>query len=69
MGNNFVQYSTGDEGRARLQKIKMYVLDMDGTIYLGDRLFPFTQRFLSTVRAKGADLCFYTNNNSRNREA
>ena len=55
MGNNFVQYSTGDEGRARLQKIKMYVLDMDGTIYLGDRLFPFTQRFLSTVRAKGAD--------------
>ena len=69
MGDNFVQYSTGDEGRARLQKIKMYVLDMDGTIYLGDRLFPFTQRFLSTVRAKGADFCFFTNNSSRNREA
>lgn len=52
-----------------LRKIKMFVLDMDGTIYLGDRLFPFTKRFLDAVRQNGADFCFFTNNSSKNREA
>ena len=33
----------------RLSHIKMFVLDMDGTIYLGEHLFPFTKRFLSQV--------------------
>lgn len=64
-----LQYSTSPEGLARLRRVKMFVLDMDGTIYLGDRLFPFTQGFLETVRAKGGDFCFFTNNSSRNRAA
>lgn len=55
--------------RERLKNIKMFVLDMDGTIYLGDRLFPFTRGFLERVRATGRDFCFFTNNSSRNREA
>ena len=54
---------------ARLEKIKMFVLDMDGTIYLGDRLFPFTPRFLERVKTAGKDFCFFTNNSSKNREA
>ena len=58
-----------DEIRARLQKIKMFVLDMDGTIYLGNRLFPFTPRFLEQVKGVGKDFCFFTNNSSKNREA
>ena len=33
----------------RLQKVKLFVLDMDGTIYLGDRLFPYTKSFLGAV--------------------
>lgn len=52
-----------------LEKIKMFVLDMDGTIYLGDRLFPFTPGFLRRVRETGRDFCFFTNNSSKNREA
>ena len=39
-----------------LKKIGLFVLDMDGTIYLGDRLFPFTKGFLERVRQKGGDL-------------
>lgn len=69
METNSVQYSTGPEDLARLRKVRMFVLDMDGTIYLGDRLFPFTRRFLEAVRATGRDFCFFTNNSSKNREA
>jgi len=69
MEERLIEYSTNPEALARLRKIKMFVLDMDGTIYLGGRLFPFTRRFLESVRAKGADFCFFTNNSSKNREA
>ena len=31
------------EQRNRLKQVRLFVLDMDGTIYLGDRLFPFTK--------------------------
>lgn len=55
--------------KARLSKIKMFVLDMDGTIYLGERLFPFTKGFLRRVRDTGREFCFFTNNSSKNREA
>ncbi len=58
-----------EEKAARLKKVKMFVLDMDGTIYLGDRLFPFTPGFLQRVRETGRDFCFFTNNSSKNREA
>ena len=33
----------------RIDKIKTFVLDMDGTIYLGNELFPFTKKFLKDV--------------------
>lgn len=46
-----------------------FVLDMDGTIYLGDRLFDFTKEFLSTVERCGKTYVFYTNNSSKNAEA
>ena len=36
-----------------LKDKKLYLLDMDGTLYLGDRLFPDTQRFLSMITARG----------------
>ncbi len=58
-----------DRRTEALQKIKLFVLDMDGTIYLGDRLFPFTPGFLGRVRERGKDFCFFTNNSSKNREA
>ena len=56
-------------GDPRLSRIKIFVLDMDGTIYLGDRLFPFTPGFLRRVEETGREFCFFTNNSSKNRAA
>ena len=53
----------------KLKQVRMFVLDMDGTIYLGDRLFPFTKSFLDQVARTGRGFCFFTNNSSKNREA
>lgn len=44
---------------------RLYVLDMDGTIYLGDKLFPWTLPFLEAVREAGAEYLFLTNNSSK----
>jgi len=48
-----------------LSGVKCFVLDMDGTIYLGDRLFPFTHDFLRSVKESGRDFVFFTNNSSQ----
>lgn len=56
---------TEEELRQRLASIRCFVLDMDGTIYLGDRLFPFTRAFLDKAARAGKDVCFFTNNSSR----
>lgn len=52
-----------------LRQIKTFVLDMDGTIYLGEQLFPYTKEFLRRVEETGREFCFFTNNSSKNREA
>jgi HAD superfamily hydrolase (TIGR01450 family) len=44
---------------------KLFLLDMDGTIYLGDQLFDGTLDFLHTVREQGGKYLFATNNSSR----
>ena len=41
------------------------MLDMDGTIYLGDRLFEHTIPFLHTITSIGAKYVFLTNNSSK----
>ena len=48
---------------------KFFLLDMDGTIYLGDRLFDGTVDFLEYVRASGGKYLFLTNNSSRSVDA
>ena len=53
------------ELRERLSKIKHLALDMDGTIYMGSTLFPFTTRFLSDMSDAGIGYSFLTNNPSR----
>ncbi|HZW49639.1 MAG TPA: HAD-IIA family hydrolase [Bacillota bacterium] len=47
-----------------LKCAKVFVLDMDGTIYLGGQLFPFTKRFLQQVSSSGKRYVFFTNNSS-----
>lgn len=51
--------------KARLSKIKHVALDMDGTIYLGNTLFPFTLDFLKTLSDNGISYSFLTNNPTR----
>ncbi len=47
------------------RKKKLFLLDMDGTLYLGDRLFDATPDFLRRVRERGGRYLFATNNSSR----
>ena len=48
-----------------LKHIKLFVLDMDGTFYLGDRLLPDSLRFVARVRETGRRFLFFTNNSSK----
>lgn len=52
-----------------LTNIKCFVLDMDGTIYLGNELFDFTQDFLKKVEETGRRYYFFTNNSSKSQMA
>ena len=46
-------------------KHRLFVLDMDGTFYLGDNLFPWSLPFLDAVKRAGGDHLFLTNNSSK----
>lgn len=50
-----------------LENIRLFLFDMDGTLYLGDRVFPFTRPLLETIRAQGKDYRYMTNNSSKSR--
>ncbi len=45
--------------------MKLYLFDMDGTLYLGDRLFDFTIELLAQIRRTGGKYLFMTNNSSK----
>ena len=49
----------------KLRKKKLFLLDMDGTIYIDDRLFDGVTDFLTYIRASGGRYLFLTNNSSR----
>lgn len=44
---------------------KLFLLDMDGTIYLGDEIFDGTLDFLNWVKGNGGRYMFLTNNSSK----
>lgn len=46
----------------KCRKIKHVALDMDGTIYLGSQLFPYTLQFLKDLEELGIKYSFLTNN-------
>ena len=54
---------------ASLREKKLFLLDMDGTIYLDGALFPGTLPFLEHVKRIGGRTLFLTNNFSRSVEA
>ena len=49
----------------RLKTCKLFLFDMDGTLYLGSRLFDFTKDLLRTIREAGGRYMFMTNNSSK----
>ena len=49
----------------RLKQIKLFLLDMDGTIYLDNNLFDGTTDFLDYVKSIGGRYIFLTNNSSK----
>ena len=51
----------------KVKAIKHIALDMDGTIYNGDMLFPFTIDFLNDMKKAGIGYSFLTNNSSKSR--
>ena len=53
------------ERKAIIKNIQLFLFDMDGTLYLGDRLFDFTKELLLKIRQSGADYLFMRNNSSK----
>lgn len=48
-----------------LRNVKLFLFDMDGTLYLGDRLYDFTNELLSEIKKNGGRYMFMTNNSSK----
>ncbi len=51
--------------REILRQKKLFVLDMDGTVYLGSKLIEGSLDFLERLRTNGIEFMFFTNNSSR----
>ena len=49
----------------RIKDIKLFLFDMDGTLYLGDNLFDFTKELLSEIKKNQGKYMFMTNNSSK----
>lgn len=52
-----------------LEKIRCFALDMDGTIYLGEKWLDGAKDFLARIEESGRSYVFLTNNSSKNAEA
>lgn len=55
-------------GAFRFGDIRLYVLDMDGTLYLSDRLLPGAMDLIEYFREQAVPFLMYTNNSSRSAE-
>ena len=49
-----------------IQDVRCFLLDMDGTFYLGENLIPGALDFIRRVEETGRDFLFLTNNSSHN---
>lgn len=52
-----------------LKNIKLFLLDMDGTIYLGNQLFDGSLDFINKIRNEKKQFIFLTNNSSVSRDS
>lgn len=49
----------------QLKQIETFLLDLDGTFYLGDNIFPWSLRFVEAMETLGKRFIFVTNNSSQ----
>ncbi len=56
-------------GLERLRQKRLFLLDMDGTLYLDEKLFEGAAEFLREVRARGGRYLYLTNNSSKSVDA
>lgn len=49
----------------KLRACTLFLLDMDGTLYLGDEVFPGAVDFIRALEETGRDYIYLTNNSSR----
>lgn len=62
--NRYRSIYSHEELMDKLRRLKHVALDMDGTIYMGTTLFPYTKPFLACVKELGLGYSFLTNNPS-----
>ncbi len=67
MEKGYITPLSHDELLKACSRIKHVALDMDGTIYMGSQLFPFTKPFLQELADNGIGYSFLTNNPTRSR--
>ena len=62
---------TGDLAQASFewQAYQGYIFDLDGTVYLGERLIPGADRVVATLRASGRRVVFLSNKPLESRES
>ncbi|MBO4694827.1 MAG: HAD family hydrolase, partial [Clostridia bacterium] len=51
--------------KANLENVKLFLFDLDGTIYLGDNEIPGSYSAIAKLRKMGKKVCVFTNNSSR----
>ena len=52
-----------------IRSMKLFLFDLDGTLYLGEQLYPFTTELLRRIRETGGRSLYMTNNSSKSVEA
>lgn len=58
---------TGGRNIEDLRAVRLFLLDMDGTFYLGDRLIDRSLEFIEVLRRTGRRFLFLTNNSSKHK--
>ena len=49
-----------------IKDVKLFLFDLDGTVYIGGKEIDGAFDAINTLRAMGKKICFFTNNSSRN---
>ncbi|UKI18895.1 MAG: hypothetical protein L6V89_07170 [Oscillospiraceae bacterium] len=52
-----------------LREKKLFIFDLDGTLYLGNQVLPGARELIKGLRAIGKSVVFYTNNSAKSVQA